>query len=69
MSASKYLAAESQLSSLGIQFKEMGKGAYRIISQATVKFIVYYPSSSKWLYRGRVYEGTAEDLKAWLDKL
>ena len=55
-----------KLLALGIGAKLQSKNVYRI-EFAEREVVMYYLSSNSWQHRGKVYRGTPEQLKTWLE--
>ena len=55
-----------RLLALGINAHEQSKNVFRI-EFGEREVAMYYPSSDKWQHRGKVYRGTPEQLKSWLE--
>lgn len=55
-----------KLLALGIGAKLQSKNVYRI-ELAEREVVMYYLSSNSWQHRGKVYRGTPEQLKSWLE--
>jgi hypothetical protein len=55
-----------EMKKLGIPAVEQDKNVYRIDGKFGA--VMYYPTSSKWQHKGRVYRGTPSDFKLWLKK-
>ena len=51
---------------LGIDAKMQSKNVYRI-EFAEREVVMYYLSTNSWQHRCRVYRGTPEQLKSWLE--
>jgi len=54
----------STLIEAGIVFTSHQKGVVRV--QAADALVIYYPSTDKWQYRGRVIKGDANSFVVWL---
>jgi hypothetical protein len=56
----------ADLQKLGIPAREQSLNVYRVDGRQGA--VMYYPTSSKWQHRGRVYWGTVVDFRGWLKK-
>lgn len=55
-----------ELTKLHIPAKEQGKNIYRVDTQFGT--VIYYSAKDMWLHKGRHYEGSIEEFRAWLKK-